>query len=495
MQLRTTDIFSQFFRFISICLILFGFGLPFLNQPAHWDETAYIDGVRTIFSVGGFPFVEFWSYKPPLHFELGALSWLVMGIGRWQLRVLSTLELAALATVMVWLVQSVFIYLSRSIKLSIDQRVFSWLLVGALLTNPVVVGQAWLYQPELLLVLLWLSAAYLYITRKFGWYWVMASLLVLTKESGVIYLAAIIGHALVAGIVCRDSLLLMGKRILFVASPLVWFFVWMIGNKLVLSWWLWPHNLEFFSTTKPYAAPLALKLQALFIEANQWLLTALAGVSSWLILRRVASQESQRLQSVISFVGLLLFGALLQIIFVGFGAFIPRYVIGLYPALLFLVAVGYWLLGSCNRWTAFAGQVVVAALIFCQVAYLVASLKQPMLSWSLDQDLRYREATRQYQSLYSWWQAEYASHTLVGDWLAWTYFIDPLYGYVQQPAQVVQFVDCAAAISTARPYLMATGIGATTEENERIINCAQEHNLVVLAEFGPIVVYTAKDEK
>lgn len=486
-------------QLVSCFLIVLGIAWSYLNQPAHWDETAYIDGVRTIFTARGFPFVEFWSYKPPLHFEIGATMWALFGVGRWQLRLAAIAEL----TVLLYLFKLVTQEILRFYQGDAAQQsrwywqVGAWLLMALLATNPVVAGQAFLYQPELLLVALWLLVIYLYIRGKWGWYWLAASLMLLVKESAVLNFGMILVVEVARGLFSKGEWLNKVKRLGVLASPMVWLLAWLLGNKLLLGWWLWPYNIEFFSATKPYDAPATMKLAGMFIDNQLWLTTLLALLSLVFSVTRLRQvDKSQDDNSLSTYLVLLMGAGVAHVLFALVGVFTPRYALSLYPALVAAVALGYGYLGQkLGNWR-FVAPVVIGVVVILQASLLLNSAKTGRFDgWALDHDWRYMRTTQKYQELQAWWLEQYPQHLLIGDWLAWAYFIDPLYGYVAAPMPVEKFENCEQVIAQQQPFLLMTGIGLDAAENQTIVACATKLQLQPLAEFTPIVVYTAKDEE
>lgn len=486
-------------QLISIFLIVLGVALPQLNQPAHWDETAYIDGVRTIFHAHGFPFVEFWSYKPPLHFEIGALMWGIFGIGRWQLRLAVVVELAMLVllfkNILSQLLES---FGDKTVKpASWQWRLGSWLLVALLMSNPVVAGQAFLYQPELLLVVLWLLTVHCYAHGKLGWYWLAASLLVMVKESAVLNLGVIVLFELVKLLSSQGEWRHKIRRFGIIASPFWWLLVWLLGNKLVLGWWLWPYNTEFFSTQKPYDAPALMKLEGMFLDGTLWLTTVLAVLAGlWQVLGSKQHKSNAQLQLARTYLVLFLGAGLAQVLFALIGVFTPRYVMSIYPALIAVIAMGYGYMSQKSQVWRIVAIVGIAAVVIFQGKFLIDSTRFGRFDgWALDHDWRYMRTTQKYQALLSWWQQHYPGYTLIGDWLAWSYYIDPLYGYVESPLSVEKFQNCEQIKSLKQHFLLITGIGFDAQETRLVTDCASQLQLQSLAEFTPIVVYTAKDEQ
>lgn len=157
--------------------------------------------------------------------------------------------------------------------------------------------------------------------------------------------------------------------------------------------------------------------------------------------------------------------------------------------------MGYSYFGHKGGMWRIAVPITIGIFVLIQVTSVLSSAKMKRFDgWALDHDLRYMHTTLRYQELHKWWQAQRSNHVLIGDWLAWTYFIDPLYGYVDAPLPVKKFEGCEQVMAQQQPFLLMTGIGNDTNENQAIVACAHALQLQSLDEFRPIVVYTAKDE-
>ncbi len=476
-------------EFLCIILVVLCIGLQFRHQPAHWDETAYIDGARTIFEAHGFPFVEFWSYKPPLLFEFGAILFGVFGQTIWPLRIFAL----SIYAVVIWLVKQIITELVASFekgkknKNTILLEFFSWELTLLFAVLPVVLGQALLFQGELLLLALWLLGVRAYAANNSLEYWISLSLLLLTKESGVIYLLAIVIVELLLTdkIANKISTLAFWKRITFLLSPLLWFLLWLLGNKYFLGWWLWPFNLRFFSNDKLYDAAIFSKLLGIFWENGNWLVTivAILGLTTFFVTKCKCNLNKKLLYAV-------LFGAFFQLLFVLVGAFIPRYVLGIYVLMLFGVTLLTMKLKEVNLVTATLLPIVcVAVLLGKELSVLKSAVTD---GWARDQDLRSFTVSKRYQELVEFWQMKYSEKQLYGDWLSVAYFTQPLFGYVSKSLTVVAFEKCPEYSQRDTVLLMSSVDEWPTVAV--IEQCASALNLVKVAEFGQIVVYTASDE-
>lgn len=91
-----------------------------------------------------------------------------------------------------------------------------------------------------------LSTIYFFLDSNVLGYYTSASLLVLTKEPGILVLVAIVVYEVLVNVRIYN-LKKFAFRILFLLSPLSYFFLWMIGNKLFLGWFLWPHHTTLYT--------------------------------------------------------------------------------------------------------------------------------------------------------------------------------------------------------------------------------------------------------
>ena len=73
----------DFFLTIFFLVILFILKAPCFNLPFWWDEGGHLDGAVKIIENNFNPFIEWWSYHPPLVYELVAFTYQL--IGKWSI--------------------------------------------------------------------------------------------------------------------------------------------------------------------------------------------------------------------------------------------------------------------------------------------------------------------------------------------------------------------------------------------------------------------------
>jgi 4-amino-4-deoxy-L-arabinose transferase-like glycosyltransferase len=211
--------------------------LGFLDMPLHWDEDAYFGGAHEIYKNNLNPFVEFWSYKPPLMFELTAVLFKVFSPARYWGR---------LITLIFSCFSLLFIYLLG--KEVVNKRV-GFLSAVMLFFYPQFMAQSFLFQTPVFLTCLTLSTLYFYFSKQLVFYLLSAGLFVLTKEPAVLVILFLsLFHFW--KYFRRKKTKEVLKECLLTASPIIIFLGWMLLNKHFLGWYLWPYNVNYFQLTE-----------------------------------------------------------------------------------------------------------------------------------------------------------------------------------------------------------------------------------------------------
>jgi len=216
-----------------------------LDKPRWFAEVGYMDGATQVFMAGFNPFVEYWSYKPPLLFLLTALGFELFGLNMTVAHgVIALFSVAALFYTFL---------LGRALYGDLVGVVASLLLYA----SASFFAGSELFVAGVPMVALVLATVYHYQRGHLVGYLVAASLMVLLKEPALIVIGCVaLNEALVAllGLDRRCAALPLAGRLrrglwrgaLFF-SPVLIFVAWMIANRVFMGWFLWPHNASFFS--------------------------------------------------------------------------------------------------------------------------------------------------------------------------------------------------------------------------------------------------------
>lgn len=219
--------------------------LQVLDKPVWWAESAYMLGALKVYENGLNPFVEYWSYKPPLVF-------LITGVGY---------SLFGVSMVVPHVVAALFSAMTLYLTFLLGRLLFCWragaMAALALFTSAVFYSQAELFVAAQPFTALTLATLYYHLRGRRVGYLICASLLVMTKEPGVLvvgsvllYQAALVLWGLAPGageLAPRARLRLAARQSLVLALPLAVFAGWLVVNRITLGWFLWPHNAEFIS--------------------------------------------------------------------------------------------------------------------------------------------------------------------------------------------------------------------------------------------------------
>lgn len=297
----------------------------FLDNPTFGDETTYLYGAIKTLRNGFNPFVEYWSYKPPLIAELTALMFKIFKIDIFNARII------------VLFFSSVAIFFTYKIGEKLHSCAIGIFAAVLLMLNPLFFAQSNLFLATTFVTALFLATFYFYLTNKKMLYLFFASLFILTKETNALILLTI-GILDVVGNFEKIGKKDLFKRQVFLLSPLFLLIIWMILNKLFLGWFLWPYNLTYFSGEKPnyYIDP------DLIWFFKDTYINGLKGVYFGLIfLGYLLSVSFKDLRKII-FKKELIYFIFLSLFFPLFffrSAFIQRYYLFIYPGLFIILGI------------------------------------------------------------------------------------------------------------------------------------------------------------
>ncbi len=309
-----------------LLVIFFILRLPFFSLPFWWDEMNHLQGALKIANNNFIPFVEWWSYHPPLVYEIVAFTHQFIGV--WSLSARLTILSFSLLTIF-------FTYLTAKI---LYDRWVGFSALTMLMLSPIFFAQSGMFHLAIPLAALTAMTIYFYFSykrkEKALWpYLVVASLLVLVKEPAILVILSIIFFETLLNFknIFKKEVIV---KLLLLSSPLLVFIVWIVVNKLTFGWFLWPYNLSYFGSNSPHETlGVDFILASVFWHDFRSLVSIPILLAGFFLLfgvkekRKILSKE-------------LLFFLILAILSVGFfwwGPFLPRYLLFLYP---FLFIVG-----------------------------------------------------------------------------------------------------------------------------------------------------------
>ncbi|MBD3264017.1 MAG: hypothetical protein GF375_02820 [Candidatus Omnitrophica bacterium] len=233
---------NNWFVAILFAALVFITKSPFFSLPTFWDEQNYIGGTLKVIHNNLNPFVEFYAYKPPLVFLLTATCYKIFG----EFLVIPRIIIAVFSCLTLW-----FLFLLGKRLFDEEVGFFSAII---LFFSPLFFAQSGLFTASIPFTALTIATVYFFTKDNRPAYTISASLLLLTKETGLLLIASLILSEILY-LFCIKSGLKSFKtslaRILHLSLALIPFMSWMLANKLMLGWYLWPLHTAPFKHFSP----------------------------------------------------------------------------------------------------------------------------------------------------------------------------------------------------------------------------------------------------
>ena len=307
---------------IILCLINFFLRLPFVHLLPYNDAPVYYDAVLKVLNNHLNPFTFYISYKPPVLILFIAL--------------LFRLFTPSLA------IGSIFVYCCSSLSLLftylLGKRLFgekTGLYATVLLfIFPLFVAQSFFFNDAVFVTFLTLMTMYAYFVSNKPWYFISATLLVLTKEPQIfIPISLGLYEMYRMRFLLHRSFNSSVRQGLLLWTPVLAFILWMGANKIIFGFYLDPVNVGLFNLERNYAELIPNMLHFTFLFNGVWLIWP--GIISYVVIYIAHTIHRNKARDSKLFFFLFLF--LLYIPFYFFTSLVPRYMLPLYPY-LFLVA-------------------------------------------------------------------------------------------------------------------------------------------------------------
>ncbi|MDC0231101.1 glycosyltransferase family 39 protein [Aureispira] len=143
-----------------------------------------------------------------------------------------------------------------------------------LIFQPLFITQSTMILPEMMLALLGVLSLLFYIQKKYLPYFLFSSLLILTKETGIILFAGIVLNEWYKDRF-RISFSLIVRAIKW-SAPLSCFILFLIVQKIQLGWYLYPYHTEFISfEVEDIAKRFLLGAKHLFYDQGRFMILTL----------------------------------------------------------------------------------------------------------------------------------------------------------------------------------------------------------------------------
>lgn len=418
---------GKFFIALVFLYLVFFFKRQCLNLPAFGDEINYIHGTLTIIKHHLDPFVYYWDYKPPVFLMIAASMCKIFGYSLIILRI------------PILLFSFLMLYFTFLIGKKIYNERTGFLASLLLFFSPQFFSQSGLFYSDILVGALTLSTIYFFLENDMLKYLIFAGLLVLTKELAVLTVISIAIYKFLIGWQEHNDpsqaflykLGILVRRSLLLLSPLLFFIVWMLLNKLFLGWFLWPH---WSHLVQKFSIDLGLYhfifMSALWVNFK-FLVTLVILVSLLLSLisnngiRQQLFKKELLLFFIISVTGIIGLGGLSHNTFYGYT---PRYLLYIQP-LFFLTGSACIVQLVKDR--------TVSALIFGVIMLLfIFSWKSTDGYW-YDLNMDYLDIIQTHEQTIKFLEKNFPSNIIVANMPIKNELTDKAYGYVHDPLNYV----------------------------------------------------------
>lgn len=408
--------------FLVFGLLIFSFKLAYVRLPFFWDEVVYSSGVLKVFDNGLNPFVYFDVYKPPLFFLSFALLYKIFGY---------SIVISHLGMLLISLAVMCFTFLLGKTIYTKEAGFFAALI---LFFYPSFYTQSVLFYCDMLVVLMTVATVYFYIKQRDVCYFIAATLAVLTKESVVLLIVTIAAYELiincskiVKGYICENNyptgsdIARLFKRICFILSPIAFFLLWMLLNKLILHFYLLPRYSSFHGNDLlPSIKILTRVIRQIFFSNYSFLLLLFVTIaySASIFIRRLreALVRKQILLFIFIFIFYIIFFAALK----GNGFFLlTRYYLFLQPFFFIISAASIISLLKYRK--AYIPVFVLITIIFMSCWYLKDT---PM-----DTNLNYVRKINSAKTLVDYLDNKFPNMTIGAEWPIDTYLMESKFGY------------------------------------------------------------------
>ena len=245
------------FAFILLLLIVI-LKYPVLNLPYSWDAMNYVIPAAQHVYENGFN-IFLWEYgngHPPFYFLLLGFLFKIFG----------NTPFVANSTILVF--SFLAVYFTYLIGKNLFNRKVGIIAAILMFFYPTFFSYSGLSYLEIPLVALTVMSIYFFIKNNDWLYVLFSCLLVLTKETGIFVIVALLIYEVI-----KDKKINIKKNLIH-AIPLILFSLWLLSNKLHYGSFLYPINATLFSFNITILFNIFIVLKSLFFDNYKWILTS-----------------------------------------------------------------------------------------------------------------------------------------------------------------------------------------------------------------------------
>ena len=306
----------------AVLIFIVIFKYPHLFLPHFWDEAwSYSPAVQYLYDHG----LGFWpsaipaglSKGHPLLFFFLFAGWMkIFGTSLFVKHAFALLISLALLTTLFFVTKKLFNLVVASIA------------VMFMAFQSLFLAQSSMMLPEMLLALLTILTLFFYIRDKKTGYLIAGSLLVMTKETGILLVLVILVFETLSLI--REGNLLNKLprhllRLLLLAIPLFVFMLYLLLQKKTYGWYLYPEHINFITGIDTGKNQLEMYINQFFVIHGQIFLVFLLIISLFSSYFRKKEEDSSAKRPL----SLMMTFLVVYLLFSSFNFFSPRYLLSI----------------------------------------------------------------------------------------------------------------------------------------------------------------------
>ena len=345
-----------------LCVFVMAYTLYFIDLPPWWDGTTTavtaLDTVKNNINL----YVDFFGKPPFIFLSLGTL-FKIFGYSP---------EIIHVFMMVFSIAGIIFTYKAGEI---LGGKEIAYGASFLLAFSPLFIAQSVNLNFDLPSMALLMAAYYYYLKKNYVFLAISGTMLVMTKEIGILFIAASLLSTIINYIAEKKSNKLRTALAAQIISVIV-FIGWAYGNYTRKGWFLFPRDSPIMKFESIFNENLIMRSEQLLVMNYNWILTILiiGSILIWSYSYRHRQRDSFDSEKIKMLLPLILFSLLFFITVAPIRDFnLPRYVIVLYPAFYLASA---WAISviSGKRRNLFAIITVFMALLFAaQSAYSVYS--------------------------------------------------------------------------------------------------------------------------
>jgi len=300
----------------------------FLNLPPWWDGiTTVITSIDTA-NANMNPYIDFFGKPPFIFLSLGGLFRL-FGYSAMIIHIFMLIfSLTAI----------IFTYRVGSLLYGKD---IGFAASALLAISPLFIAQSVNLNFDLPSMALIIASYYFFLKENYLNYTIFSTLLVMTKEIGIIFTTAI----LLSSVLKRK---IYKRQIIAEFTPIIIFILWGYGNYLKHGWFVFPRDSPFLKFESILTENFYIRLEQLFIINFNWILTII--IILFLIIKLYKYDGKQNRQKYELLMPMILFTCMFIIIVAPIKDFnLPRYVLVLYPIFYLVSSKAIFSLSKTNK--------------------------------------------------------------------------------------------------------------------------------------------------